>query len=157
MGASLEVHPPCLLALPSFWVLTVSHSRRRIKHAVMLRILFFQGFHAESVCDTNYIKWALSLVWVFKLIHPFPSFSWEPVDKWKVMETISVSLVNTLRYPLTCQLSQVLSICLLFPLPCFSFLQLWWWLIHTHCLLQFWLCQKWNLPFLPYCYWESEE
>lgn len=77
---------------------------------------FFQGFHVESVCDINHIKWALSLVGVFKLIHPFPNFSWESVDKVKGNGNhLSIISPNTLRYPLTGQLSQVLSICLLFP------------------------------------------
>lgn len=69
------------------------------------------------------------------------------VSKWKVMENILVSFVKTSWYPATPQLSPVLSICFLFPLPCSSLLGLWHWFIHTHCLLQFWLGQNDNLSF----------
>lgn len=154
-----ECLPRCSPSVPLclILVLTLSQSRRKDQTCNDgSRSSSFRVSMLNISMYTTDIKWALSPVWIFKLIHPFPGFNWEYVDTWKVMESISVSLVQSLRYPVTPQLSQILSICFLFPLPCFSSLWLWWWLTHTHCLLQLWLGQKWE-AFLSYCYLKSGE
>lgn len=88
---------PPLVPLRLTLVLALPYSRKKDQTCNDCYRSSFQVSMLNMFMYTNNIKWALSLIGIFKLIHPTPGFSWKLVGKWKIRETVSASFVRTSR------------------------------------------------------------